>query len=107
MSKCPSQYEHADEVADKFWMRRTGTQLIDLLVHCPPNDYECNVPAIAIRPLFRWSDGLTATSSPLSKLEMLAVDADETQPEEWEAEDDVKGGPLDLREVKASRQKEI
>ena len=26
---------------------------------------------------------------------------------EWEAEDDVKGGPLDLHEVKAARQKEI
>ena len=28
-SKCHSQYEHADEMADKFWMRRTGTQLSD------------------------------------------------------------------------------
>ena len=44
---------------------------------------------------------------PLPKLDILAVDADETQPEEWEAEDNVKGGPLDPREVKAARQKEI
>ena len=44
---------------------------------------------------------------PLPKLDILAVDADETQPEEWEAEDDVKGGPLDPREVKAAPQKEI
>ena len=32
---------------------------------------------------------------PLPKLDTLAVDADEGQPEKWEAEDDVKGGPLD------------
>ena len=44
---------------------------------------------------------------PLPKLDILAADADETQPKEWEAEDDVKGGPLDPREVKAARQKEI
>ena len=44
---------------------------------------------------------------PLPKLDILAVDADEAPPEEWEAEDDVKGGPLDPREVKAARQKEI
>ena len=29
---------------------------------------------------------------PLPKLDILAVDADEEPPEEWEAEDDVKGG---------------
>ena len=44
---------------------------------------------------------------PVPKLDILEVDADETQPEEGEAEDDVKGGPLDPREVKAARQKEI
>ena len=44
---------------------------------------------------------------PWPKLDILAVDADETRSEEWEAEDDVKGGPLDPREVKAARQKEI
>ena len=44
---------------------------------------------------------------PLPKLDVLAVDADKATPEEWEAEDDVKGGPLDPREVKAARQKEI
>ena len=44
---------------------------------------------------------------PLPKLDILAVDGDEAPPEGWEAEDDVKGGPLDQREVKAARQKEI
>ena len=36
---------------------------------------------------------------PLPKLDILAVDADEELQEEWEAEDDVKGGPLDPHEV--------
>ena len=44
---------------------------------------------------------------PLPKLDILAVDADEEPPEEWEAEDDIKGRPLDPREVKTARQKEI
>ena len=44
---------------------------------------------------------------PSPKLDVLAVDADEAPPEELEAEDDVKGGPLDPREVKAARQKNI
>ena len=44
---------------------------------------------------------------PLPKLDILAVDADEAPPEEWEAEDDVKGGPLDPHEVKNAREKEI
>ena len=45
--------------------------------------------------------------SSLPKLDILAVDGDEEPPEEWEAEDDVKGGPLDPREVKNAREKEI
>ena len=45
--------------------------------------------------------------SPLPKLDILAVDGDEEPPAEWEAEDDVKGGPLDPREVKNAREKEI
>ena len=44
----------------KLWMRCTGTQLADSLVHCAPNDQECNVPAIAIRPGCRWNFGSTA-----------------------------------------------
>ena len=44
---------------------------------------------------------------PLPKLDIQAVDADEEPPEEREAEDDVKGGPLDPREVKTAREKEI
>ena len=43
----------------------------------------------------------------LPKLDILAVDADEQLREEWEAEDDVKGGPLHPREVKTAREKEI
>ena len=64
-------------MADKFRMRRTSTQLIDPLVQCAPNDYECNVTAIAIRPLCRKSDGPTQHRLPLPKLDILAVDADE------------------------------
>ena len=36
----------------------------------------------------------------LPKLDILPVDPDEELQEEWEAEDDVKGGPLDPHEVK-------
>ena len=43
----------------------------------------------------------------LPKLDILAVDQDEEPPEEWEAEDDVKGGPLDPREVKNASDKKI
>ena len=43
----------------------------------------------------------------LPKLDILAVDPDEELQEEWEAEDDVKGGPLDPHEVKIVRQKKI
>ena len=81
----------------KFRMRCTRTQLIQPLVHCAPDDHECNVPAITIRLGCRWNFGSTATS-PAFKLEILAVDADEEPPEEWGAEDDVKGRPLDPRE---------
>ena len=94
-------------MVDKLWMRCTGTQLADSLVHCAPNDHECNVPAITIRP------GVAGTSDPLQhrpplpKLDILAVDADEELLEEWEAEDDVKEEPLDPREVKTAREKEI
>ena len=44
---------------------------------------------------------------PLPKLDILAVDEDEEPLKEWEAEDDVKVGPLEPHEVKAARQKEI
>ena len=43
----------------------------------------------------------------LPKQDILAVNPDEELQEEWEAEDDVKGGPLDPREVKNAREKEI
>ena len=50
--------------------------------------------------------GVAGNSDPLQrrpslpKLDILAVDADEKLLEEWEAEDDVREGPLDPREVK-------
>ena len=43
----------------------------------------------------------------LPRLDILAVDADEALHGEWEAEDDVKGGPLDPHKVKTARQNEI
>ena len=43
----------------------------------------------------------------MPKLDIPAVDADEEPPEECEAEDDVKGGPLDPREVKNASDKDI
>ena len=44
---------------------------------------------------------------PLPKLDFFAVDAFAEPRVEWEAEDDVKGGPLDPQEVKTARQKVI
>ena len=43
---------------------------------------------------------------PVPNLEILAVDVDEAPPEELEAEDDVKGGPLDPHDVKTAFQNE-
>ena len=43
----------------------------------------------------------------MRKLDILAVDADAEPHEQWEAEDDVKGGPLDPREVKNPSEKEV
>ena len=43
----------------------------------------------------------------LPKLDILAMDLDEEPPEEREAEDDVKGGPLDPHEAKNAREKEV
>ena len=92
---------------DKFRMRCTGLQLIELTVSCAPNDHECNVPAITIRPWCRWNFGSTAALPALPKLDIFAVDVDEEPPEEREAEDDVEERPLDPREVKNVRGKEI
>ena len=69
--------------------------------HCAPNDHECNVPS-NYSPIYVFA---AAKDQPqhrplLPKLNILAVDPDEELQEEWEAEDDVKGGPLDPREVK-------
>ena len=44
---------------------------------------------------------------PLPKLDILAIDAEKEHQVEWEAEDDVKGGPLDPHEVKTAHQKAI
>ena len=94
-------------MVDEFRLCRTGTQFVVSLVFCAPNDHECNVPTIAIRSVCCWNLEPTATRLTLPKLDILAVDADQGLSEEWEAEDDVKGGPLDPREVKIAREKEI
>ena len=75
-------------MVDKLWMRCTSIQVADSLIHCAPNDHDCNVPAITV--------GSMCCRGPLDILEV-----------ESEAEDDVKGGPLDPHEVKNSREKEI
>ena len=49
----------------KFRMRCPGTQLIESLVHCAPNDHERNVPAVTIRLGCRWNFGSTAASARL------------------------------------------
>ena len=46
----------------KFRMRCTGTQLIDSLVHCAPNDHECNVPPITVGSMCCRGEGPAATS---------------------------------------------
>ena len=92
---------------DKFRLHCTGTKLIDSLVHGAPNDNERNSPQKKTDLSATGTTDPTQHRLSLPKLEILAVDADETPLEKWEAEDDVKGGPLDPREVKATRQKEI
>ena len=79
--KCPSQYGHANEMVDKLRLHCTGTKLIAPLVHGAPNDYERNSQHLQ-------SDlSATGTTDPtqhrlsLPKLEILAVDADETPSE--------------------------
>ena len=94
-------------MVDKFRMRRTGTQLIDSLVHGAPNDYDAT-----FQQLLSNLCAVGTTDPPqhrlfLPKLDMLAVDADEEPPEEWEAEDYVKCGPVDPCEVKIARLKDI
>ena len=92
---------------DKFRLHCTGTKLIESLVHGAPNDHECNSQQLQADLSATGTTDPTQHRLSLPKLEILAVDADETPLEKWEAEDDVKGGPLDPREVKATRQKEI
>ena len=96
-------------MVDKIRLHRRGAKLIDSLVHGAPNDYERNVPVITVRLECRWNDGPAATSSASAEAEYSCggCEANEEPQQEWEAEDDVKGGPLDPREVKAARQKEI
>ena len=66
------------------------------------NDHEIN-PAIQVGPVYRCGDGPACNIACLCR---SWID-EEHQQEEWEAEDDVKGGPFDPHEVKAARQKEI
>ena len=80
-------------MVDQIWVRCTGSQLVDSLVHCAPNDH-------AMSQQLQSDLGVAGTSDPLQhrpplpKLDILAVDADEELQQEWEAEDDVKSGPL-------------
>ena len=71
-------------MVDKLWMRCTGTQLAESLVHCAPNDHVCNVPAIAIRLHVAGNSDTLQHRPSLPKLDILAVDVDEELPEEWE-----------------------
>ena len=58
---------NVDEMVDKFWMRCTGTQLIESLAHCAPNDHECNVPAITVGSMCCRGERRAATSSTSSE----------------------------------------
>ena len=94
-------------MVDNLWMRCTSTQLADSLVQRAPNDHECNVPAITVGSVFAAAKDQPQHRPLLPKLDILAVNPDEELQEEWEAEDDVKGGSLDPREARVARQKEI
>ena len=76
-------------MVDKLWMRCTGIQLTDTLVHCAPNDHECSVPAITVGSLCCRGEEPAATSPTPSEA---------GYPE---------GGTLNPREVKTAREKEI
>ena len=86
-------------MVDKLWMRRTSTQLADSLVHCAPNDHECNVRAITVGSVCCRGERPAATSPTSSEARYFQ--------EGWEAEDDVKVGPLDKQEVKNAREKDM
>ena len=85
-------------------MRCTSTHLANSVVHCAPNDHECNVRAnyrrIHVLPRRRTSRNIVHFFRSWFILRWIWTE------EEWEAEDDVKGGPLDPRKVKNSREKE-
>ena len=88
-------------------MRCTSTQLADSLVHCSPNDHDCSVPAITVGSVCCRGEGPAATSPTSSEAGYSFGGSGRRTSEEWEAEDDVKGGPLDPREVKNAREKEM
>ena len=75
--KCPSRCGHADEMPQQLHSDLCAAGTTDPPQHCPL----------------------------LPKLDILAVVANEEPQQEWEAEDDVKGGLSDPHEVKAARQK--
>ena len=94
-------------MVDKLWTRCTSTQLADSLVHCAPNDLECNVQQLQSDLCVAAAKDQPQHRPLLPKLDILAVDPNEELQEEWEAEDDVKGGPLDTHECKYAREKKI
>ena len=89
-------------MVDELMLHRTSTARHRETCDKWPNDYESNVRAITVGPVAAAKD--QPQHRPLlPKLDILAVDPDEELQEEWEAEDDVKGGPLDPHEVKNAR----
>ena len=97
-----TEYEHVDEMVDKLCMSSlTHSSTVRQTIMSAMSQH------------LRSDLGVAGNSDPLQhrpslpKLDILAVDADEELPEEWEAEDDVTGAPLDPREVKTAREKEI
>ena len=93
------------KMVDEIMLHRTSTARHREACGKWPNDYEINVPAITVGPVAAAKD--QPQQRPLlPKLDILAVDPDEELQEEWEAEDDAKGGPLDPHEVKNACEKE-
>ena len=103
--KCSPRYECADG-----WLTNSGcvAQALSSLNH---SSTVRQTIMSAMSQQLQSDLGVAGTSDPLQhrpplpKLDILAVDQEPL--EEWEAEDDVKGGPLHPREVQTAREKEI
>ena len=92
-------------MVDKFRLHRTGTKLIDSLVHGAPNDYECSVPAITVRPECRRTRrNIVCLCRSWIFLRLMLT---KHRLRNGKLKTTSRAGPLDPREVKAARQKEI